>query len=159
MRLITFAIFSVAISQKIPLNNPVCSGWEQKSDCTDNIDGAVYWDEIFDENQNIIIENKAGFRFDVSHLEKLLAKSQFKIQSKAVIIRSDVTAKKIRIGHCGYLTVQDGIDIKFRAMHIDVSDGGSLKIGSETCRHNSDLDIELYGTRAEQLQNDETLDK
>ena len=89
----------------------------------------------------------------------MLAKSQFKIQSKAVIIRSDVTAKKIRIGHCGYLTVQDGIDIKFRAMHIDVSDGGSLKIGSETCRHNSDLDIELYGTRAEQLQNDETLDK
>ena len=57
------------------------------------------------------------------------------------------------------MTVQDGINIKLRAMHIDVTDGGTLKIGSETCRHDSDLDIELYGTRAEQLQNDETLDK
>ena len=117
------------------MNNPVCSGWEQKSDCTDDIDGAVYWAETFAENENIVIENQA------------------------VIIRSDVTAKKIRIGPCGYLTVQDGIDIKLRAMHIDVTDGGTLKIGSETCRHDSDLDIELYGTRAEQLQNDETLDK
>ena len=57
------------------------------------------------------------------------------------------------------MTVQDGLDINFRAMHIDVHDGGSLKIGSETCRHKSNLDIELYGTRAEQLQNDEILDK
>ena len=84
---------------------------------------------------------------------------KFEIQWKAVIVRSDITAKKIKIGHCGYLTVQDGLDINFRAMHIDVHDGGILKIGSETCRHKSNLDIELYGTRAEQLQNDETLDK
>ena len=79
--------------------------------------------------------------------------------SKAVIIRSDVIAKKIRIGHCGYLTIRDGIDINFKAMHIDIVDGGSLRVGSETCRHQSNLDIELYGTKAEQLDNDKNLDK
>ena len=64
MRLITLAVLSVTASQEIPLNNPDCSRWEQKSSCTDDLEGAVYWDEVFDENQNIIIENQEGFRFN-----------------------------------------------------------------------------------------------
>ena len=60
-------------------------------------------------------------------------------------------------------------------MHIDVVNGGELqvginfkfcnsnneksKIGSPSCRYKSDLDIELYGTRAEQLELEASLDR
>ena len=63
MRLITFTVLSVTVSQDIFLDNPVCSGWKQKSDCTDDLEGAVYWDEVFEDDQNIVIENQEGFRF------------------------------------------------------------------------------------------------
>ena len=63
MRLITLAILSVTTIQETLLDNQVCSGWKQKSDCTDDLEGAVYWDEVFEDNRNIVIENQEGFRF------------------------------------------------------------------------------------------------
>ena len=65
MRLISFAVLSVTVSQEILLDNPVCSGWKQNSDCTDDLEGAVYWDEVFEDDRNIVIENQEGFRFNV----------------------------------------------------------------------------------------------
>ena len=45
-------------------------------------------------------------------------------------------------------------------MHIDVMDGGELHIGSPECRYNGKLDIEMFGTRAEQIEHEENvLDK
>ena len=76
-----------------------------KNPSKDQLEGAVYFDEVFNENESIIIKDMA------------------------VIIRKDVQVEKIRIDKCGYLTVQDTNEkIKLSAMHIDVVDGGELQV-------------------------------
>ena len=110
--------------------------WKRINDCTDQLEGAVYFDEVFNENESIVIKDQA------------------------VIIRKDTTVKKMRIDKCGYVTVEDnGTPIKLKAMHIDVVDGGELQIGSPKCRFNGELDIELYGTRADQIKLESELDR
>ena len=45
-------------------------------------------------------------------------------------------------------------------MHIDVMDGGEFHIGSPECRYKGKLDIEMFGTRAEQIEHENiVLDK
>ena len=72
---------------------------------TDQLEGAVFFDEVFSEDESVIIKDMA------------------------VIIRKDVQVQKIRIDKCGYLTVQDKNErIKLSAMHIDIVDGGELQV-------------------------------
>ena len=81
-----------------------CS-WKRINSCTDQIEGAVFFDDVFNENESVLIKDMA------------------------VIIRGDVTVEKIRIDKCGYLTVLDSDKpIKINAMHIDVVDGGELQV-------------------------------
>ena len=92
-----FVVVGIVVTSNCP--------WRRIDDCTDHIEGAVYYDEVFDENDSVVIKNQA------------------------VIIRTNVTAKKIRVDYCGYLTVADSVDdIAVRAMHIDVVDGGELQV-------------------------------
>ena len=42
-------------------------------------------------------------------------------------------------------------------MHIDVMDGGEFHIGSPECRYQGKLDMEMFGTRAEQIEHEETV--
>ena len=51
--------------------------------CPDDIDGAVFWDEAFGEEENEII-----------------------IKNQAVVIRQNVSVNRIRVDECGYLTIQ-----------------------------------------------------
>ena len=96
--MIRFLLFSAVLADQ------ECS-WKRINSCTDQLEGAVFFDEVFSENESLIIKDMA------------------------VIIRQDVTVEKIRIGKCGYLTVLDSdMPIKINAMQVDVVDGGELQV-------------------------------
>ena len=50
--------------------------------CPDSVEGAVYFDEVFEDQKEVIIKNQA------------------------VIIRQNTTVNRIRVDKCGLLTVQ-----------------------------------------------------
>lgn len=114
--------------------------WKRLNDCTDQVENAVFFDEVFSENESVVISNM-GKPLVYGLIQKF----------SAVIIRENVTMEKIRIGECGYLTVADtgksekinvksiktvkliselkkDTPIKLSAMHIDVVDGGELQV-------------------------------
>jgi hypothetical protein len=73
---------------------------------------------------------------------------------KNYILKSNATVNTITITNGASLTVaDDGTAITLRTKYILIENNGALRIGSESCRHQSPLEIVLYGLSNDTLQN------